>query len=128
MSAEQGSGGNGGTFHVGSVTGGAVSFGAHSKAVYHEAPQGGPALDEATAALLEAVRGLRGELSALAASDATQEAGRELAAAEEEITATGRTGADRLRRLRELAAPGATAVGALASAATVAQAAAQLLG
>ncbi|MFI1964102.1 hypothetical protein ACH429_08190 [Streptomyces pathocidini] len=125
MSEEQQQGG--GVFHVGQVSGGAVSFGAHSQAHYHEGAKG-PQPDETTAKLLEAVSALKRDLAALAASEATQEAGRELAETEREIAGTGRVTPDRLHRLGELLAPGASAVGLLASAATVAQVVAQLLG
>lgn len=118
----------GGVFHVGQVTGGTVAFGARSEAHHHEAPQGVPVGDETTRALLDAVRGLRSELSALAATDATALAERELAAVEGEITETGGASPDRLRRLHELVASGAAGIGALASAATVAESAARLLG
>ncbi|MGW8380681.1 hypothetical protein [Streptomyces sp. ODS28] len=113
-------------YAVGNISGGAVALGPGSSAVVNEAA--GPGPDEDTRALLEAVRALRGELAVLARSAATEEAERELSAAEREIDGTGRAAPGRLRRLRELTAPGVTAVGALASAATVAQAAAQLLG
>jgi hypothetical protein len=127
MSEEQQPNSGGDSYLVQSVSGGAVSLGPGSTATNY-AGTAGPALDETTAALLAAVRALGGELAGLAASDATQEARRELAETEREITETGRATPDRLRRLGELVAPGATVLGLLASAATVAQAVGQLLG
>jgi len=123
MGGEEQSGG--GVFHVGRVTGGTVAFGAHSQAHHHEAPA---APDERLDALLEAVSALRNELGALAATDTTAEAGRELAAVEEEITATGAVEESRLRRLHELVTSGAAGIGALASAGAFAESAMRLLG
>jgi hypothetical protein len=117
----------GGVFHVGRVTGGTVAFGPHSQAHHHEAPRGPAALDETLSALLEAVRGLRNELGALAVTDTTAEAGRELAAVEDEIAGTGAVDGGRLRRLHELVVSGSAGIGALASAGAFAESAMRLL-
>jgi hypothetical protein len=118
----------GGAVHIGSMSGGAIATGSHGRATSHTR-QGGPAsADEATAALLEAVRALRADMRVLAANDDTRAVDGELDEIEGEITRTGRADRGRLDRLRERLQSGSTAVGALASAVTVAQAAAGVLG
>lgn len=126
----RGSGGaaaGGGAVHIGSMSGGAIATGGYGRAVSH-VHHGGPAQDEATAALLEAVRKLRTDMRVLAATDDTRAVDGELGEIEGEITRTGRAGPDRLSRLRTLLETGGTAAGALASAAAVVEAAAGVLG
>ncbi|SCK28025.1 hypothetical protein [Streptomyces sp. WMMB 322] len=120
-------GGGGGAVHIGNMSGGAVATGAHGRATSYgrAAP---PQTDEATLALLEAVRALRADMRVLAATDETTAVDGELGEIEGEITRTGRAGPGRLTRLRERLETGASAVGMLASAAAVVQAAAQVLG
>ncbi|WP_181766094.1 hypothetical protein [Streptomyces albidus (ex Kaewkla and Franco 2022)] len=127
---ETGTVGGGGAVHIGSISGGSVATGRHGRATstsytYNSPPQ---QTDEATLALLEAVRALRADMSVLAASDETRGVDGELGEIEGEIARTGRTDPTRLARLRERLESGASAIGLLASAATVAQAAAQVLG
>ncbi|HEV7625575.1 MAG TPA: hypothetical protein VGO89_03665, partial [Streptomyces sp.] len=71
---EQGTGGGGGAVHIGSMSGGAVATGRHGKATstsytYNSPPQ---QTDEATRALLEAVRALRTDMGVLAATEETR--------------------------------------------------------
>jgi hypothetical protein len=110
------------------MSGGAIATGAHGSAVSygHAAPP--PQTDEATLALLEAVRALRADMRVLAASEETAAVDGELGEIEGEITRTGRAGQGRLARLRDRLDAGASAVGLLASATAVVQAAAQILG
>lgn len=123
MSGEDYRGGD--VFHVGQVHGGAVAFGAHSQAHHHTAPQSGAVPQEATGQLLEALRRL---LDDLPAGTVDTPAGRELAALEGEITESGGATPDRLRRVRALVSSGAQGMGALASAAAVAESVSHLLG
>ena len=125
---ENGTGGGGGSVHIGSMSGGAIATGRHGKATSTSYTGNGPQTDEATLALLAAVRDLRADMGVLAASDETRAVGGELDEVEGEITRTGRADATRLARLRERLEPGATAIGLLASAATVVQAVGQVLG
>jgi hypothetical protein len=67
-------------------------------------------------------------MEVFAASDETRDVGGELDRIEGEITRTGQADRGRLERLRERLESGSTAVGALASAATVVQAVAGVLG
>lgn len=127
---EAASGGGGGSVNIGTMSGGAVATGRHGSATstsytYNSPPQ---QTDEATLALLEAVRALRADVGALAASDDTRGVSGELDEIEGEITRTGRADPTRVSRLRQLLESGASAVGLLASAAAVVQAAAQVLG
>lgn len=117
-------------FRIGQVSGKAVAIGDHSSATNYEAPGGRGPADEDTAALLEALRALRGEFEAapLAPTDATREADRELAAAEEEIASTGEATPGLLQRLQALVVPGEAVLGLLASAASVAEAVQKLVG
>ncbi|MGH3325999.1 MAG: hypothetical protein ACRDOV_16460 [Streptomyces sp.] len=122
--------GAGGGVHIGSMSGGAIATGKHGQAsstsyTYNAPPQ---QTDEATCALLEAVRALRTDMRVLAATDETRDVDGELGEVEGEITRTGRADPGRLARLRDRLEAGATAIGLLASAATVVQAAAQVLG
>lgn len=115
-----------GPVNISGVSGGAISIGAHSQAVsYNQAP---PQTDEATLALLQAVRALRTELRALRTTDETTAVDGELEEIEDEITRTGQAGSGRLAALRDRLETGAGVVGLLASATTVAQAVAQVLG
>ncbi|MET9418227.1 hypothetical protein ABZY03_29365 [Streptomyces klenkii] len=108
---------------VGELSGGAVAAGREARAVD---------LRDALAVppeLLEAVTALRGQLPLLVRSegDGVDAVGDELAGLEAEARRTGRTQRGRLVRLRALLSSGATAVGGLASAAAVADAAGRLL-
>ncbi|MEU5422748.1 hypothetical protein ACFY1P_27530 [Streptomyces sp. NPDC001407] len=109
---------------VGELEGGAVAAG-----------HGAEAVDAAReplpvpAALLLAVRELRGQLPLLARSedDGLDAVDEELADLEEEATRTGRADRGRLERLRSLLTGGATVAAGLASALAVVQAITQLL-
>ncbi|MGY0492256.1 hypothetical protein [Streptomyces sp. WG-D5] len=129
--AEQQSGaGSGAKFQFGQVSGKAVAIGDHSSATNYEAPSGKAPGDELTAALLEALRALRGELESapFARTDATRDADRELAEAEAEIAETGQATPGLLQRLQTLVVPGEAVLGLLASAASVAEAVQKLVG
>ncbi|OEV13599.1 hypothetical protein AN218_02780 [Streptomyces nanshensis] len=110
------------------MSGGAIATGAHGQAVSHSHAAPPPQTDEATLALLEAVRALRADMRVLASSGETAAVGGELDEIEGEITRTGRAGTGRLARLRERLETGASAVGLLASATAVVESAAQILG
>ena len=118
----------GGAVHIGSMSGGAIATGRHGRATSYTGSAPPPQTDEATRALLEAVRTLRTQMELLAADDDTRDVDGELNEIEGEITRTGRADRGRLARLRERLESGSTVVGALASAATVVQAAAGVLG
>lgn len=122
------SGGGGGPVNIGSMSGGAIATGAHGRAVSYGHPAPPPQTDEATLALLQAVRALRADLRVLTASDETAAVDGELDEIEGEITRTGQAGSGRVSALRDRLRTGASAVGLLASATTVVQAAAQVLG
>ncbi|OEV30181.1 hypothetical protein AN219_12350, partial [Streptomyces nanshensis] len=122
------SGGGGGPVNIGSMSGGAIATGAHGRAVSYSHTAPPPQTDAATLALLEAVRALRADMRVLAATDETAAVDGELGEIEGEITRTGRAGAGRLAPLRDRLQAGASAVGMLASATAVVQAAAQVLG
>lgn len=120
--------GGGGPVHIGNMSGGAIATGAQGRAVSYSYAAPPPGTDEATLALLEAVRALRADMRVLAPSDETAAVDGELGGIEGEITRTGRAGPGGLARLRDRLEAGASAVGLLASATAVAQAAAQILG
>ncbi|WKU46534.1 hypothetical protein Q3V23_22125 [Streptomyces sp. VNUA116] len=109
---------------VGELSGGAVAAGREARAVDSSRD-----LLAVTPELLEAVTALRGQLPLLVRSDGdgVDAVGDELAGLEAEARRTGRTQRGRLVRLRALLSSGATAVGGLASAAAVAEAAGRLL-
>ncbi|MEU1042434.1 hypothetical protein [Streptomyces sp. NPDC005907] len=107
------------------ITRSAVSFGDHGRAEYHEAPRG-PAADEATEALLDAVRSLRDHLRLLTESSGAAGLDGELAVVQGEIERTGAADPQRLGRLRLRLETAAAAVAGLASTAAVVQAIAQL--
>ncbi|MFC4492713.1 hypothetical protein ACFPA8_00995 [Streptomyces ovatisporus] len=118
----------GGAVHIGSMSGGAIATGRYGRATSYTYSAPPPQTDEATRVLLDAVRTLRTHMEVLAATDETREVDGELDEIEGEITRTGRADRGRLARLRERLESGSTAVGALASAVTVVQAAAGVLG
>ncbi|NLU72333.1 hypothetical protein HCC61_06500 [Streptomyces sp. HNM0575] len=120
-------GGGGGAVHIGTMTGGAIATGAQGQATSYSGAVP-PGADEATLALLEAVRALRADMRVLAATEETAAVDGELGEIEGEITRTGRAGEGRLARLRDRLEAGASAVGLLASSAAVVQAVAQVLG
>lgn len=122
--------GGGGPVHIGNMSGGSIATGAQGRAVSYSYTYAAPPphTDEATLALLEAVRALRTDMRVLAPSDETAAVDGELDEIEGEITRTGRAGPGGLARLRDRLEAGASAVGLLASATAVAQAAAQILG
>lgn len=124
---ERTSGGGGGAVHIGNMSGGAIATGAHGRATSY-GNTGPSRTDEATLALLEAVRALRTDMRVLAATDETAEVDGELGEIEGEIARTGSAGPGRVARLRDRLEAGASAVGMLASATAVVQAAAQVLG
>ncbi|MEU8549507.1 hypothetical protein AB0C81_21375 [Streptomyces roseoverticillatus] len=109
---------------VGELSGGAVAAGREARAVDSSRD-----VLAVTPELLEAVTALRGQLPLLVRSegDGVDAVGDELAGLEAEARRTGRTQRGRLVRLRALLSSGATAVGGLASAAAVAEAAGRLL-
>ncbi|MGK5631479.1 hypothetical protein [Streptomyces sp. URMC 123] len=117
MPAQAGPGG----VSVGWLSDGAVVAGPDARAV-DAAPLPVPA------ELLTAVRDLRGDLRLLAPTEETAEVDTALAEVEEEIDGTGRAERWRLEWLRDRLSAGATAAAGLASAVTVAQGIAQLLG
>ncbi|SCK15648.1 hypothetical protein H181DRAFT_01056 [Streptomyces sp. WMMB 714] len=127
-SGEQAAEAAGGSVHIGSMSGGAIATGRYGQATSHTYAAPPPQTDEATRAVLDAVRDLRRQMEVFAASDETRDVGGELDRIEGEITRTGRADRGRLERLRERLESGSTAVGALASAATVVQAVAGVLG
>ncbi|MFF7024480.1 hypothetical protein D7231_20385 [Streptomyces klenkii] len=108
---------------VGELSGGAVAAGREARAVDSRDALAVPP------ELLEAVTALRAQLPLLVRSegDGVDAVGDELAGLEAEARRTGRTQRGRLVRLRALLTSGATAVGGLASAAAVADAAGRLL-
>jgi hypothetical protein len=118
-----GDGGGGGSTHIGSISNSAVSTGSHGRAEYHAAPS----TADDVQLLLEAVRALRRDMRVLTASGETAAVDGELAAVQGEIERTGSPDPGRLGRLRELLTTGATAVGAIASAAAVTEAIGKLL-
>ncbi|MGW5175706.1 hypothetical protein ACWERY_15260 [Streptomyces sp. NPDC004082] len=109
---------------VGRIDRSAVSFGDHGRAEYREAPR--TAADEATEALLEAVRTLREHLPLLTRTEGTAVLDGELAVVQGEIERTGEVDPQRLGRLRLRLETAAAAVAGLASTAAVVQAIAQL--
>ncbi len=121
-------GGCGGAVHVGTMSGGAIATGAQGRAVSYGSAAPPAQTDEATLALLDAVRALRADIRVLAATDETAAVQGELGEIEGEITRTGHAGPGRVARLRDRLETGASAVGLLASATAVVQAAAQVLG
>ncbi|QPP06913.1 hypothetical protein G4Z16_11540 [Streptomyces bathyalis] len=125
---EHTTGGGGGAVHIGNMSGGAIATGAHGRATSYGSPVPPAGTDEATLALLEAVRALRADMRVLAATAETAAVDGELVEIEGEITRTGSAGPGRVARLRDRLEAGASAVGMLASAAAVVQAAAQVLG
>lgn len=124
----RGDGGGGGAVHIGNMSGGAIASGAHGQATSYSYAAPPPQPDEATLALLEAVRALRADLRARAHDNEIASVDGELAAVEGEITSTGRAGPGRLAGLRDRLEASASVVGLLASATAVVQAAAQVLG
>lgn len=123
-----GTGGHGGSVHITSMSGGAISTGSHGSATSYSYTAPPPQTDESVRALLEAVRTLRADMRVLAATDETRDVEGQLADVEGAITRAGHADPDRLARLRDRLSSGATAIGALASAATVVQTIAQILG
>ncbi|MCH6162169.1 hypothetical protein [Streptomyces marispadix] len=121
-------GGGGGGVHIGNMSGGAIATGAYGQATSYSYAAPPPQTDEATLALLDAVRALRADIRVLTATDETAAVDGELGEIEGEITRSGRAEAGRLARLRDRLEAGASAVGLLASATAVVQAAAQVLG
>lgn len=121
-------GGGGGPVHIGSMSGGSIATGRHGQATSYTFNTPPQQTDEATRALLEAVRALRTDMRVLAPTDETRDVDGQLDEIEGEITRTGRADPGRLARLRERLESGATAIGALASAMTVVQTAAGVLG
>jgi hypothetical protein len=104
-----------------------VSFGDHGRAEYRETPRAAAA-DEATEALLDAVRTLREHLRLLTESAGTTGLDGELAVVQGEIERTGQVDPARLGRLRQLLETAAAAVAGLASTAAVVQVIAQFTG
>ena len=108
--------GGGGAVHIGNMSGGAVATGAYGRATSYGKAVPPPQTDEATLALLEAVRALRADMRVLAPTDETAAFDGELGEIEGEITRTGSAASGRVARLRDRLATGASAVGMLASA------------
>ncbi|NEA39051.1 hypothetical protein [Streptomyces sp. SID11385] len=112
--------------HIGSVEGSAFAIGDGNKVSY---VRGGTAPgDEAQAALLAAVTGLRADLARFTASPDNAALDAELAAVEGEITTGGSASRGRLTRLREAVDVAGPLVGALASGAAVVESLVALLG
>ncbi|MFI9305221.1 hypothetical protein [Streptomyces triculaminicus] len=107
---------------IGEMTGGAAAAGREARAV-----DASRRLLTVSPELLAAVRDLRLDLPRFARTEPLAELEEELKGLEEDARQDGRTRGGRLTRLRELLTGGATAVGALASAAAVVQAISQLL-
>ncbi|KUJ54564.1 hypothetical protein ACZ90_66320 [Streptomyces albus subsp. albus] len=115
-----------GGISIGAMSGGAVAAGPDARAV--DASRRAAGAVAASPELLDAVRALRAQLRLLTPSAQTAEVEGALAEVEAEITSTGQAGRGRLTGVRERLELGATAVGGLVSAATLAQVIGQLLG
>ncbi|MFI9204768.1 hypothetical protein [Streptomyces sp. NPDC053048] len=107
---------------IGEMSGGAAATGRDARAV-----DASRRLLTVPPELLTAVGELRQDLPRFARTERLAELDDELTGLEEDARREGRTRGARLSRVRELLTDGATAIGALASAAAVAQAISQLL-
>lgn len=115
-----------GGIHV-TNTGGNVTIGDHNT-VTSTVNGAGPARDPGQEALLQAIGKLRADLAGVVPSEQTAALDEELSDAEDEIEATGRAGAGRLRRLRQALTDAGAVTGILASGVAVGQAVGTLLG
>ncbi|MFB6841240.1 hypothetical protein [Streptomyces sp. NPDC056361] len=115
-----------GGIHV-TNTGGNVTIG-DNNTVTSTVNGAGPALDPGQEALLQAIGKLRADLAGVVPSEQTAALDEELSDAEDEIEATGRAGAGRLRRLRQALTDAGAVTGILASGVAVGQAVGTLLG
>ncbi|MFJ5828635.1 hypothetical protein [Streptomyces sp. NPDC093089] len=115
-----------GGIHV-TNTGGNVTIG-DNNTVTSTVNGTGPDRDPGQEALLQAIGKLRADLAGVVPSEQTAALDEELSDAEDEIEATGRAGAGRLRRLRQALTDAGAVTGILASGVAVGQAVGTLLG